>query len=138
MGCITTYRAFCSDTVFEIIHSDRKSFKNSNSGSEIVTEYENALGFTVVETIVSWQPKTCVNHGIQQYNLLGMYVLNSIPTNKILYPQPIDPGSKSKLDSTVKHFQSMFSLSKSTSLNDWIYFQQNLAPQNDDVQDYIV
>jgi hypothetical protein len=114
LGVRTNYRAYSTDSAFEILQDPQPS---------------NGLGYKAVKTHCKWEPRASpANH-----NIAGTYILQSLPREP-LYPAEFVPGSRSAAEKTVREFAALFPAEK-RAISWWECFL-DAAAESDDVWEY--
>ena len=136
LGVKTTYRAYAQDSVIEIIRDKTQQ-----------------IGFSAQKCNVKWFPEANVSSNIPE----GMFLLSRYPVGS-LKPEQFVQGSRYSLEATLKKVRHHYAPSEIRRKNssavlpsdrlqntldhndriiaEWIHFVDNVAPLNDDAEDF--
>jgi hypothetical protein len=118
LGCKTHHKPYFSDTVYEILPD--------LSG-------QSYCGYKVAKVTSKWMPQ------ISDHNPTGgMYILQRLP-NQPLYPAEFTVDGREKLLAAHHDFLNSYGLLESHSdyKEEWATFVNEIAPQNNEVYDFI-
>jgi hypothetical protein len=114
LGVRTNYRAYSTDTAFEVVKDPQPS---------------NGLGYKTVKTHCKWEPRASPSN----HNIAGTYILQSLPRGP-LYPAEFVFGCRSAAEKTVREFAALFPAEK-RAISWWECFLDSAA-ESDDVWEY--
>jgi len=116
LGCKTTYRAFSSDEVVELIE-----------------DINSITGLTAVNTKVTTFPVNTIDNE----NVVGMFFLHKFP-DKLFQPVPFLTGSSEEFQDVMFKVNAFWAKQAVHNVNDWKDFQDKTPiPSSDSVLDYI-
>ena len=127
LGCKTTHKAYSSDLVVEIEQKPKNL---------CIMPIGMSIGLEAHKVYNTWQPEAHGANSIAgRVGTEGYYLIKKVP-NKIWKPLELIEGSSEILKKTIKEIRKEYH--GTSVLEEWISWYKNLAPENDNVQNYLV